>query len=161
MNLLENLARNVDGWPDCDFIVQDDGGICWPSMNGKATYNDGFWSSNIPELNNFVLEKSEDNDTAKVTRAEWQSERQRIALEGISQFSQEQDNAIERQLRDESAKQYERELWDNVAVNTLSGMLASWPNDSEPIEFKTRNISDAMDYADAFMVERAKRMKGK
>ena len=147
MKLVEILARDVKEWLDCWVsAVQDSDGTVWFNLVdnvGPIFDADRSWVSNPCHSEMFNV--SSDFQTAIVTRAQWETERARIAMDCISAFSQEQDQA------EQAVSQYEQELWDKVAIQAI-GRLGNITSLSE--------AADAVaSLADAFMAERAKRLK--
>ena len=146
MKLVEILARELTEWPEgTNFIFQDYDGEAWGDAGKESLYT----SSNICEEHRKIGDdfptSLKDKYCSLVTRAQWESERARIAMDCISAFSQEQDQA------EQAVSQYEQELWDKVAIQAIGrlGIITS--------------LSEAADavasLADAFMAERAKRLK--
>ena len=151
MKLVEILARDVKEWLDCWVsAVQDSDGTVWFNLVdnvGPIFDADRSWVSN--PCHSEIFNVSSDFQTAIVTRAQWEAERARMAMDCISAFSQEQDQA------EQAVSQYEQELWDRVAASSLSGVIAAYTDDDVK-----NNIAHCFEYADAFMAERAKRLKG-
>ena len=147
MKLVEILARDVKEWLDCWVsAVQDSDGTVWFNLVdnvGPIFDADRSWVSNPCHSEMFNV--SSDFQTAIVTRAQWETERARMAMDCVSAFSQEQDQA------EQAVSQYEQELWDKVAIQAI-GRLGNITSLSE--------AADAVaSLADAFMAERAKRLK--
>ena len=147
MKLVEILARELKEWLDCWVsAVQDSDGMVWFNLEDDVgpIFDAGrSWVSNPCHSEMFNV--SSDFQTAIVTRAQWETERARIAMDCISAFSQEQDQA------EQAVSQYEQELWDKVAIQAI-GRLGNITSLSE--------AADAVaSLADAFMAERAKRLK--
>ena len=140
MKLVEILARELKEWPEGagDAITQ--------SVVDTMIYSD---DANERGHIGICLSRrhTEDCDYPRVTRAEWEAERARMAMDCISAFSQEQDQA------EQAVSQYEQELWDRVAASSLSGVIAAYTDDDVK-----NNIAHCFEYADAFMAERAKRL---
>lgn len=149
MKLVEILARELKEWLDCWVsAVQDSDGTVWFNLVdnvGPIFDADRSWVSNPCHSEMFNV--SSDFQTAIVTRAQWEAERARMAMDCISAFSQEQDQA------EQAVSQYEQELWDRVAASSLSGVIAAYTDDDVK-----NNIAHCFEYADAFMAERAKRL---
>ena len=149
MKLVEILARDVKEWLDCWVsAVQDSDGTVWFNLVdnvGPIFDADRSWVSNPCHSEMFNV--SSDFQTAIVTRAQWEAERARMAMDCVSAFSQEQDQA------EQAVSQYEQELWDRVAASSLSGVIAAYTDDDVK-----NNIAHCFEYADAFMAERAKRL---
>lgn len=140
MKLVEILARELKEWPEGagDAITQ--------SVVDTMIYSD---DANERGHIGICLSRrhTEDCGYPSVTRAEWEAERARMAMDCISAFSQEQDQA------EQAVSQYEQELWDRVAASSLSGVIAAYTDDDVK-----NNIAHCFEYADAFMAERAKRL---
>ena len=153
MKLVEILARELTEWPEgTNFIFQDYDGEAW----GDAGYESLYTSSNICEEHRKIGDdfptSLKDKYCSLVTRAQWEAERARMAMDCVSAFSQEQDQA------EQAVSQYEQELWDKVAERVFSTAfvdgLTGWGEEG----FKDV-AGRAMTAADAFMAERAKRLK--
>ena len=147
MKLVEILARDAKEWLHYWVsAVQDSDGTVWFNLEddvGPIFDADRSWVSNPCHSEMFNV--SSDFQTAIVTRAQWEAERARMTMDCVSAFSQEQDQA------EQAVSQYEQELWDKVAVQAI-GRLGNITSPSE--------AADAVaSLADAFMAERAKRLK--
>ena len=149
MKLVEILARELKEWPrvegvDATYARQDgDKEICfrWDANDGSVEYD---FTLEFPAISSDANVVGGIGCT-HVTRAQWEAERARIAMDCISAFSQEQDQA------EQAVSQYEQELWDKVAIQAI-GRLGNITSLSE--------AADAVaSLADAFMAERAKRLK--
>ena len=146
MKLVEILARELTEWPEgTNFIFQDYDGEVWGDARDDSLYT----SSNICEEHRKIGDdfptSLKDRYCSLVTRAQWEAERARMAMDCVSAFSQEQDQA------EQAVSQYEQELWDKVAIQAI-GRLGNITSLSE--------AADAVaSLADAFMAERAKRLK--
>lgn len=113
------------------------------------------------------FEMADDWQTAEVTRAQWEAERARIA-ESDRQFIDAHKDApsivVNVEFPSEPAcgkrSKEDQALWDKVALNLLTSFI------SAPIGKFTNQtdsgvvIADSFELADAFMEERAKRLKG-
>lgn len=173
MNLLQLSAMDVTAWPDgAECLIQSErtGRIMFDADHGYGIEHD-FEATEI----------ADDAHDATITRAQWEAERARIAaMEGASAFSQEQE--ISEARREKIAKEwwdkqmqyqplmvidipllvpknYEQELWDEVAQGWIQGASS----DTECSWSKAAvqgHVELAYDVADAFMAERAKRLKG-
>lgn len=144
MNLVEILARELKEWPiRAEEIGQwPCGEVCVRDLIGVST-REIFTSITIA-----------DDIDAWVTRAQWEAERARILAES-SKFT-EADKAHIAELTAIACGKRSKEdqaLWDKVAIAAISG-LTSWKDGPESL------AEDAFDIADAFIAERAKRMKG-
>lgn len=140
MKLVEILARELKEWPiRAEEIGQWPGGeVCVRDLIGVSA-REIFTSITIA-----------DDVDAWVTRAQWEAERARIAELDRGQYSLLTEEAED--WRNNCQKQYEQELWDKVAIQAI-GRLGNITSLSE--------AADAVaSLADAFMAERAKRMKG-
>lgn len=140
MKLVEILARELGEWPHaCKSISQAEDGFLWKKM----------WFDLNEWMGSGAL--SSDFQTAVVTQSQWQAERDRMkAMEEISKFSQEQD-----QLQHSVEPTYEQQLWDRVALDVHT-LIFEAVGSKVPVA----DIADAVaQYADAFMAERAKRVK--
>ena len=146
MKLVEILARDVKEWLDCWVsAVQDSDGTVWFNLEdnvGPIFDADRSWVSNPCHSEMFNV--SSDFQTAIVTRAQWEAERARILK--MDPLVAARDNP--------PISQYEQELWDRVAASSLSGVIAAYTDDDVK-----NNIAHCFEYADAFMAERAKRLK--
>ena len=149
MKLVEILARELKEWPrvegvDATYARQDgDKEICfrWDANDGSVEYD---FTPEFPDISSDASVVGGIGCT-HVTRAQWEAERARIAMDGIGAFSQQE----------QARSQYEQELWDRVAASSLSGVIAAYTDDDVK-----NNIAHCFEYADAFMAERAKRLKG-
>lgn len=157
MKLVEILARDVKEWLDCWVsAVQDRDGTVWFNLVdnvGPIFDADRSWVSNPCHSEMFNV--SSDFQTAIVTRAQWETERARIAMDCISEFSQEQDQA------EQAVSQYEQELWDKAAISAIGGIVASRGfHEYATYQGVPENAAIfGAECADAFMAERAKRLK--
>lgn len=142
MKLVEILARELKEWPVDESLplrqANDDSlYVSAQHTNGKDTnYLDIFVS------------KSE-NRLCDVTRAQWEAERNHIAAMDVISASEHANAEPESGQR----TQYEQELWDKVAIESFKTIVTS---DYLKAEFYSEVAAEA---ADAFMAERAKRMK--
>ena len=156
MKLVEILARELTEWPEgTNFIFQDYDGEAWGDAGNESLYT----SSNICEEHRKIGDdfptSLKDKYCSLVTRAQWEAERARIAELARGQDSLITTDATPEEWRNECQKQYEQELWDRVAASSLSGVIAAYTDDDVK-----NNIAHCFEYADAFMAERAKRLKG-
>jgi hypothetical protein len=155
MKLVEILARDVKEWLDCWVsAVQDSDGTVWFNLEdnvGPIFDADRSWVSNPCHSEMFNV--SSDFQTAIVTRAQWEAERARMAMDCVSAFSQEQDQA------EQAVSQYDQELWDKVASKTLEQLISIELGSPTETPFDLHALV-ACRIADAFMAERAKRLKG-
>lgn len=98
----------------------------------------------------------EDLISDMVNRAEWKAERDRMQLES----QQERDAYAAYGVAARSAE--DQALWDKVAIASTQAFITAHVTHfgHENVWESTELVSCAADYADAFMAERAKRMKG-
>lgn len=164
MKLVEILARDVNEWLDCWVsAVQDSDGTVWFNLEddvGPIFDADRSWVSN--PCHSEIFNVSSDFQTAIVTRAQWEAERARIAELDRGQYSLMTEEAED--WRNNCQKQYEQELWDKVAVSVASTVYADAMSEFAktgcPCEdWRDYVASDICNMADAFMAERAKRLK--
>lgn len=113
-----------------------------------------------------ATQMADDQDSCYVTRAQWEAERARILLE-----SQPERDPVIKEIVENVSVGYRMEeafytdgesLWDKVAIAAIGGVVASRGFHEFP-SFQGVPESAAIfgaDVADAFMAERAKRMKG-
>ena len=153
MKLVEILARELTEWPEgTNFVFQDYDGEVWGDAGDDSLYT----SSNICEEHRKIGDdfptSLKNRYCSLVTRAQWEAGRARMAMDCVSAFSQEQDQA------EQAVSQYDQELWDKVAERVFSTAfvdgLTGWGEEG----FKDV-AGRAMTAADAFMAERAKRLK--
>lgn len=152
MKLVEILARELTEWPEgTNFIFQDYDGEVWGDAEDDSLYT----SSNICEEHRKIGDdfptSLKNKYCSLVTRAQWEAERARMAMDCVSAFSQEQDQA------EQAVSQYDQELWDKVASGLFCGYVSAH---KESCYFKEEHATKhAFEFADAFMAERAKRLK--
>lgn len=156
MKLVEILAREVDVFPE---------GVT-TAAHQSFFDNEVYWlicgeKSSGCVMHCFVSEKAEDGNTAWVTRAQWEAERERILAE--SSKSTEVDKAHIAELTAIACGKRSKEdqaLWDKVAIAVIGGVVSSdafhnYPNFQGNPEV---GAEFAAQMADAFMAERAKRL---
>lgn len=148
MKLVEILARELNEWPSnrvLSLAQAVDGDVIYDFCSPPSEEEEDYKHSGL------FLERAEDWVDACVTRAQWEAERARIAaMDGVSAVSQEQANE---EAEREKRTQYEQELWDKVAASVIGGLSAKNWNDYSVM------VEHSMGIADAFMAERAKRLK--
>lgn len=148
MKLVEILARCWKVWQGMDAVEQTCLGDVFCCTRGRACIFGTY-------------EIAEDQDSAVVTREQWEAERDRIAAEEEPKWHIGQDDES---WRAECKKQYEQELWDKVAKDTMaafvSGHTVYYGHESNNWQADAL-CGVAFDYADAFMAERAKRLQDK
>lgn len=155
MKLVEILAREWFEWPinhDGPLAQNAHGGIYIPGSFRVDGFDAGLCMS---------VKQADDWRIAIVTRAQWEAERARIA--GLDALAKEHTGeAITSVLC--SAPGYEQELWDKVAVSAMQSLTSSYWESQDAFEDAKALVKcqceGACEYADAFMAERAKRMKG-
>ena len=161
MKLVEILARDVKEWLDCWVsAVQDSDGTVWFNLVdnvGPIFDADRSWVSNPCHSEMFNV--SSDFQTAIVTRAQWETERARIAELARGQDSLMTEEAED--WRNNCQKQYEQELWDKAAISAIGGIVASRGfHEYSTYQGVPENAAIfGAECADAFMAERAKRLK--
>lgn len=142
MKLVEILARDLQEWPKGRVV-----------LIAQAVDGDLIASKDSNFSNTFYLgihELSEDHGTASVTRAQWETERARILLES----QPERDADVAKVVDGVAARSAEDQaLWDKVAI-------ACYAQNVQVNREREGAAICAFDDADAFMAERAKRMKG-
>lgn len=167
MKLVEILARELKEWPEnINELTQS-------RFDNEVYINDEDGTSLQPNV--FLSDHhNEGKCYPAVTRDQWEAERARIAaMEGISAFSQEQEisesqrEKIAKEWWDKqmssqplmlsevpmvSPKDYEQELWDKVSSSLFCKYVEHGCK-----EVDASNL--AFSEADAFMAERAKRLK--
>lgn len=148
MKLVEILAREWKGWPVQGHLPVSQG------VTGRLYVSDVFTESGKTLRLDEEVEVAEDMATAEVTRAQWEAERSRIAAEEAPTWHFG--------TAEPEPDMYEQELWDKVAVSVtqafITGHITQYGHGNAWQD--TELVSCAADYADAFMAERAKRLKG-
>ena len=152
MKLVEILARDLVEWPRDLVLVQGAGGSVYEAGGGEFI---GYY------------DMAEDWMLAEVTRPQWQAESDRMkAMEApkdarttpemIAAWKAAQGKAMPIEQIPEPT--YEQQLWDRVAVGAMIAHM-NQPNaiGDVPVE---EFIGWGSEIADAFMAERAKRIKG-
>lgn len=158
-----NLASHIKHWPEnATHAVVFDGEIAF-TKGGAPVWDGEEWSIlDGAEDSVYWLGKSGKIMSSEwctkdhiVTRAQWEAERARIAAEEAPTWHIGTETE---QWREECQKQYEQELWDKVAREHF---LAFAQGEREGGHGNT--IAELMVLAgvaaDAFMAERAKRLK--
>lgn len=148
--LVDLLAKYLVEWPKrCEIIVQDEDKECKPCGCLRADLEDGVvWIRDTPIGCNFYLyELASDWDTAKVTYKQWLAARDRLHDETV------------KDMREPTNADHDQELWDKVASESMSlfGATALITKADVTYSFVAEAACKA---ADAFMAERAKRLKG-
>lgn len=151
MKLVEILARELKEWPSCTDVVGQ-------AIDGTIHLCDSF-DANMNGHSDQVFNIAEDSAYTDVTRSQWEAERARILLES----QPERDADVAKVVDGVAARSAEDQaLWDKVAIAAIGGVFASRGFHEFP-SFQGVPENAAIfgaDVADAFMVERAKRMKG-
>ena len=150
--LVEILARELKEWPEpFDAFMQ--------GPEGQIYLGDGM---------TLTLELADDWLTDVVTRAQWEAERARIATNQQATAEAREIartgamTAEEQELADIACGKRSREdqeLWDKVAIAAVNGEMACQSNAVKRLDAGDL-VRYSMTVADAFMAERAKRMKG-
>lgn len=144
--LVDLLAKHLKEWTDGHkIIVQDKDKQCKPCGCLRAELEDGaVWIRDTPLGFNFYLDElASDWCTAKVTYKQWLSARDRLHAETL------------KDMREPTNADTDQALWDKVAVAALAKSIGTYPDDST-----SEQVRYCFEYADAFMAERAKRLKG-
>lgn len=162
LTLVEILARNVHKWPAGATHAKQ-------STESKRIFLYGINNSKYDF--DFHFFASDAALHVEVTRAQWEAERARI----LAESQPERDPVISEEHREKIAKdwwskqmqnatlevmpeenpQYEQKLWDQVASQIFVKFSLEFESASESKD----TAINAMDAADAFMAERAKRLK--
>lgn len=131
--LVDLLAKYLVEWPEgVNYIEQ--------GLSGSL-----YSQSNVPV--GFIKELSE--DSVRVTYNEYISARDRLHADTLKEMIQV-GGTLEVQEFDA-----DQSLWDKVAVSALAKSIGTYPDDST-----SEQVRYCFEYADAFMAERAKRLKG-
>lgn len=150
MKLVERLAIDIKEWPE------GADGASPSAFEGRQVYfygecGDGF---------DYFLDEAVDDfkDRIWVTKQEWQAARTAY-LSSIQPARDPEIAAITDrvygQLEAIESVSYEQELWDKAALTSLSAAMNVYSDDATEVQ-----IIYCFEYADAFMAERAKRLKG-
>lgn len=143
MKLVEILARDWIEWPinhDGPLAQNAHGGIYIPGSFRVDGFDAGLCMS---------VKQADDWRIALVARAQWEAERARISVDEAHKWHIGTETE---EWRNECQKQYEQELWDGVAVMILEKV-------TDRADTIYGAATCAADQADAFMAERAKRLK--
>lgn len=165
--LVEIAARDVQAWDDLWLDI-------WQMRDGTLVVRDE--SRYYYVL--FQSEIAEDyNELPVVTRAQWEAERARIAAnqkatqeareiaQGAGKRFESADEMIkdiEQELADIACGKRSREdqaLWDKVAMKAMLEYMGCEPGHIGNVTVE-EFVGWGVEIADAFMAERAKRMKG-
>lgn len=154
--LVDLLAKYLVEWPKrCEIIVQDEDKECNPCGCECADIkSNAVWIRDSPLGCNFYLDElASDWDTAKVTYKQWLAARDRLHAETLKEMIKV-GGTLEAQEFDA-----DQALWDKVAVAAVNGEMSCQSNAAKRLD-----AGDLVRYsfavADAFMAERAKRLKG-
>lgn len=157
MKLLELAAKEIQTWPSgCDYVTQS------PTTGVFVFNNDG--SSDFE-----AVDIAQDAKTAAVTRSQWKAERARIIFDSLSK----RDPLIEEitsgasfgdtmqcDFESEGAKKYEQELWDKAYFEAWGSGVKDFISHNNTVKKHLDSLPHiSATLADAFMAERAKRMK--
>lgn len=147
--LVDLLAKYLVEWPDgAEYARQDyDKEICFL---GECSIDKDFFISEMAE--DVVLYGAV--GTTKVYMKDWLAARDRLHAETV------------KDMREPTNADTDQALWDKVASNAIPSFLQTseeWTSDeetSEPMKSWSDIAKGAAQLADAFMAERAKRLKG-
>lgn len=139
--LVDLLAKHLKEWPDgAEYARQDaDKEVCFDSQFGFGMST---------EWDFFLTEIAEDAEldgaigTKNVYMKDWIAARDRLHAETV------------KDMREHTNADTDQALWDKVASNVIGGLSAKDWNDYGVM------VEHSMGIADAFMAERAKRLKG-
>lgn len=158
MKLVEILARDLNEWPSKQVPSIEQ------AVNGELVYNLCHPPS-IEEMDykhsGVLLDRALDWVNACITRPQWQAERDRMKAMEAPRNTRTQDELIAEfnaalskptPLEKTPEPTYEQQLWDRVALQEIESHRGRID--------KELSIRVACEYADAFMAERAKRIKG-
>lgn len=139
MKLVEILARELEVWPEGALVLSqlENGYICKP---GESSFDEPITVA--------YYDLAEDWSSAVVTRPQWQAERDRMSK--MEALIEARDNPPS------TEPTYEQQLWDRVAKE----LFAEWSSPAVSLKSASIHAATAMNFADAFMAEREKRMKG-
>lgn len=173
MKLVERLARELPEWPGSRIYSMEQ------ASDGDVIYN----LCHPPSLDDEDYEYSgkhmalaEDWSGTVVTRAQWEAERARIASTAYVEISDKDKEFVssdfyreivmaqklksvgdEADLSNDHQAQYDQELWDKAYMHAWTQMLSESAG-SDMSHFNDGTAGSAR-MADAFMAERAKRVK--
>ena len=152
MKLVEILARELKEWPEnINELTQS-------RFNNEVYVNDEDGTSLQPNV--FLsVHHNEGKCYPAVTRSQWEAERARIAELARGQDSLITTDATPEEWRNECQKQYEQELWDKAYFEAWTIGMKEYAS-SGTLETMEILTTGSAALADAFMAERAKRMKG-
>lgn len=158
--LVTILAEELPEWPDDASVIVQEGdkeiytGIERLSYDGDSSWR-GLGGYFHPQIQ--LSELATDWKTSQVTHAQWEAERARILLES----QQERDADVAKVVDCVAARSDEDQaLWDKVAIAAMNGLLSVGATYGGLTTSRDKLALDAFAHADAFMAERAKRMKG-
>lgn len=144
MKLVEIVGMLIAEWPErVECMVQGSNGDIYPA--GGRVSGDIVWP---------CVQLADDWILSEVTRAQWEAERARILLE-----SQPERDPFIKELVDIACgnrSKEDQELWDKCFIESQS-MIFENAADMEPLADIAYRVAA---WSDAFMAERAKRMKG-
>lgn len=158
--LVDLLAKYLVEWPKrCEIIVQDEDKECKPcGCEGADLESNVVWIRDSPLGSCFYLnELASDWDTAKVTYKQWLSARDRLHAETVKGMYV--SGVLEAQEFDT-----DQALWDRVAIALAPAVYAECCKGMDatgyPENWCKGVAKDWVFTVDAFMAERAKRLKG-
>lgn len=139
------MAKHLKEWPDgAEYARQDyDKEICF---RGACSIDKDFFISEMAE--DVVFDGAV--GTTKVYMKDWLAARDRLHAETL------------KEMRETTNADTDQSLWDKVAVAAIGGVTASdaFHNDANFQGDPSVAAAFAVQIADAFMAERAKRLKG-
>ena len=151
--LVEILARDWNNWPVEPFlpVSQNAEGCLFVSCR---------FTENVETRYLGIDAELSDDLNDDVTRAQWEAERERILAES-SKLTEADKAHIEELTAIACGKRIkeDQELWDKVAIAAVSGEMACQSNAMKRLDAGDL-VRYSMAVADAFIAERAKRMKG-
>lgn len=146
--LVDLLAKYLVEWPDLA-----DGAMQNPEKASHEYMRVYFYGSFINDFDFDLKELAEDASHACVTKSQYMAARDRLHAETVKEMIKV-GGTLEVQEFDA-----DQALWDKVAVNAVNGEMSCQSNAAKRLD-----AGDLVRYsfavADAFMAERAKRLKG-
>lgn len=155
VKLVDLLAKYLVEWPKrCEIIVQDEDKECKPCECECADIeSNAVWIRDSPLGSCFYLnELASDWDTAKVTYGQWISARDRLHAETV------------KEMREPTNADTDQALWDKVAIALAPAVYSecckTMDEEGYPENWREGVAKGWILTVDAFMAERAKRLKG-
>lgn len=155
MKKAEIFARVIKVWPE--------------GVDALDNFSDGSIMAKSPRdtsrVYGYMGKYSHEDFGAIVTRAQWEAERERILAESIKLEEQDKEHIADlTAIACGKRSKEDQELWDKVATSALQGLMQIYWDSKELYssadDLKKCHVDSAFEYADAFVAERAKRMKG-